>query len=167
MVKLHRDVSEFFRVPTVVALYSLFVTILHVLRRISRCFKENDSPRTEPKIVTPTTSKAIIESLVTNVVAKQLDMPSLMHDDIQEVDEESDEESSKEVDAADDWEQDNEEAVDEDPMASQEPKMSLCQPLQLELTKPSISTLTKSQKPERRKKLSKTGDTRREVLNAI
>jgi hypothetical protein len=31
-----------------------------------------------PKIVTPTTSKAVIESLVTNVVAKQLDLPNLM-----------------------------------------------------------------------------------------
>jgi hypothetical protein len=116
------------------------------LRRISRCFKEIRRPRTEPKIVTLTTSKAIIDSLVTNVVAKQLDMPSLMHDDIQEADEEPDEEGSKEVDAADDWEQDNEEAVNAEPMASQEPKKSLCQPFQLELTKPSkISTLTKSQ----------------------
>jgi hypothetical protein len=78
--------------------------------------------------VTPTTSKAIIESLVTNVVAKQLDMPSLMDDDIQEADEESDEEGSKEVDAADDWEQDNEEAANAEPMASQESKKSLCQP---------------------------------------
>lgn len=119
--------------------------------------------------MTPTTSKAVVESLVTNVVAKQLDLPNLMQDDIQEVDEESSEDGSKELGVAEESEEDNEDATDVEADEKAESKPA-SQPQQPEFAKPSkMSTLTcsRSQKSERGKKLSKTGDTRREVLNAI
>ncbi|KAG7351328.1 phosphatidylinositol 3- and 4-kinase [Nitzschia inconspicua] len=132
----------------------------HALRRF-------DSPRAEPKIVTPTTSKAVVETLVTNVVAKQLDLPNLMQGDIEEGDEEAEEEDSDERDVrrTKDGERPNESKTEEVHISYQ-----FSPTKKTELSKPSkMSTLTKtgSQKPDRGKKLSKTGDTRREVLNAI
>jgi Phosphatidylinositol 3- and 4-kinase len=119
--------------------------------------------------VTPTTSKAVVESLVTNVVAKQLDLPNLMQEDIEEGDEEADEEGSRDSEENEMFGESNVRLEDARAVGKEEAKQRLS-PKSAELRKPSkMSTLTKttSNKPERGKKLSKTGDTRREVLNAI
>jgi Phosphatidylinositol 3- and 4-kinase len=119
--------------------------------------------------VTPTTSKAVVESLVTNVVAKQLDLPNLMQEDIEEGDEEADEEGSRDSEENEMFGESNVRLEDARAVGKEEAKQRLS-PKSAEFRKPSkMSTLTKttSNKPERGKKLSKTGDTRREVLNAI
>jgi Phosphatidylinositol 3- and 4-kinase len=108
-----------------------------------------DSPKHEPKIMTPSASRAVIEALVTNVVARQLAMPSLTTPD--EGEEEEDE--SKETEPL--------EVVETQQQGTHSPG----------LPKPSkMSTLGSSgsgQKEDQSNPLSKTGDTRREVLNAI
>jgi phosphatidylinositol 4-kinase len=137
-------------------------TARHALRRF-------ESPSTEPKIMTPTTSKSVVESLVTNVAAKQLDLPNLMKEEIAEGDEQEGTDKSEEDFNETDSDEDVKETPSKEELGAAERKQSH-QKKRTSLPKPSkMSTLSSSgvQKKEAGIKLSKTGDTRREVLTAI
>jgi hypothetical protein len=104
-----------------------------------------DSPKGEATIVTPSTNKETVESLLTEVVAKQLHMPTLM--DTRPPKEEANDESKTEL-----GNDDGGNAQIVDPAVKTSKVWAL---------------VGKTSGSETNNPLSKTGDTRREVLTVI
>lgn len=119
----------------------------HALRRF-------DSPKTAPKIITPTANKALVEDLMTGVIAKQLHLPDL----VMEV---SEDDSEKGINA-EESDSSEKEAAETDDSMKKEQKTSTPN---YEKMKNLGSFGNKNQ--EKFKALHKTGGTRREVLTAI
>jgi len=129
----------------------------HALRRF-------DSPKSEPSITTPTARKDVVEAMVTNVVAKQLDLPNLMT-----LDEDEQNLNTAEVNGG--GETDNEvKSMAKDTADTKDNNEIPAMPTPKKAYK--VSTLgsmsnTPKGKDDPINPLSKTGDTRREVLNVL
>ena len=120
----------------------------HALRRF-------DSPKTAPKIITPTANKALVEDLMTGVIAKQLHLPDL----VMEVSEDGSEKDTK----IEESESSDKDTTESDDSAKKDEKEAATP--NYEKMKNLGSFGNKNQ--EKFKALHKTGGTRREVLTAI
>jgi len=126
----------------------------HALRRF-------DSPKTKPKIVTPTANRKLVENLMTNVVAKQLHMPNLVSDMNTAVDEKAVVNESHESPASHKPEEQHESdsAMDH----KQQQLQRSISPKHFKMKNLGAGSTGQ----EQCNGLSKTGGTRREVLTAI
>lgn len=121
------------------------------MRLITDALRRFDSPKGQSSGATPATDKELVEALVTNVVAKQLQLPDLveMHSDLCDTEENGDDKEELES------------AKISAESSNSAPKDAGIPELPLKTSK--MSALGSGGKA----RLSKTGDTRREVLNAL
>eukprot|EP00531_Pseudo-nitzschia_arenysensis_P017532 CAMPEP_0116145904 /NCGR_PEP_ID=MMETSP0329-20121206/16873_1 /TAXON_ID=697910 /ORGANISM="Pseudo-nitzschia arenysensis, Strain B593" /LENGTH=1400 /DNA_ID=CAMNT_0003641603 /DNA_START=177 /DNA_END=4379 /DNA_ORIENTATION=- len=130
----------------------------HALRRF-------DSPKTKPKIITPQADKKLVENLMTDVIAKQLHLPSLVTEvsedssdkDVTADSEKDSEELPTDGEATESDDKEEEKEEDDNQQKNDTPNYSKMK---------NLGTFANNSE-EQSKTLHKTGGTRREVLTAI